>query len=70
MIRRSPRRWWLYSWLISLPSWCSCFSFPLLHRAHLHEYAPLSAKAPQIIPAIQTVTRKAGVEIPPDRMDG
>jgi Zn-dependent protease with chaperone function len=69
MIRYSPRRWWLYCWLISLPLLAFVlFISPTVFEPIFNQYAPLSAKAPQLIPAIQTVTRKAGVEIPPERM--
>ena len=69
VIRRSPRRWWLIFWLISLPILLFVFFLePFIIDPMFFRYEPLSAKAPQLIPELQRVVRRAGMEIPPERM--
>jgi len=69
MIRRSQRRWWFYSWIIALPLIIFVvFISPYVVEPLFFEFAPLSARAPALIPAIQRVTHKAGQDIPPERM--
>jgi Zn-dependent protease with chaperone function len=69
MIRRSLRRWWFYSWIIALPLIVFVvFISPYVVEPIFYEFAPLSAKAPELIPAIQRVMHKAGQDIPPERM--
>ena len=69
MIRRSPRYWWFYSWVIALPLIVfAVYISPYVIEPMYYEFAPLSAKAPDLIPAIQRVMHKAGQDIPPERM--
>jgi STE24 endopeptidase len=69
VIRISPRRWWLYFWLISLPLLLfGIFISPYVIDPIFNKYEPLSAKAPQLVPELQRVTRRAGMEVPPERM--
>jgi len=69
VIRKSPRRWWLYFWIISLPLLLfGIFISPYVIDPLFHKYEPLSTKAPQLVPELQRVTRRAGQEIPPERM--
>jgi len=69
VIRRSPRRWWLYFWIISLPLLLfGIFISPYVIDPLFNKYEPLSTKAPQLVPELQRVTRRAGQEIAPERM--
>src|SRR2546421_3549371 len=69
VIRKSPRRWWLYFWIISLPLLLfGIFISPYVIDPLFNKYEPLSTKAPQLVPELQRVTRRAGQEIPPGRM--
>jgi STE24 endopeptidase len=69
VIRRSPRRWWFYFWIISLPLLLfGIFISPYVIDPLFNKYEPLSTKAPQLVPELQRVTRRAGQEIPPERM--
>jgi STE24 endopeptidase len=68
-IRKSPRRWWLYSWLLSLPLiFFFVFVSPVVIDPLFSHYEPLSTKAPQLIPQLQQISRRAGEEVPPERM--
>lgn len=68
-IRKSPRRWWFYSWVIALP-FVVFFVFvsPYVIDPLFNHYEPLAAKAPQLIEGLQRVSRRVGQGIPPERM--
>lgn len=69
LIRKSPNRWWLYSWAISLPLiFFFVFVSPFVIDPLFNHYEPLSNKAPQLIPGLQQISRRAGDEVPPERM--
>jgi len=69
VIRKSPRRWWLYFWFASLPIFLLIvFISPYVIEPMFYKFEPLSTKDPQLVPALQRVTRRAGQEIPPERM--
>ena len=69
VIRRSPRRWWLIFWLISLPVLLFLFFLePFIIDPMFFRFEPLSAKAPQLVPELQRVVHRAGMEIAPERM--
>jgi len=69
VIRKSPRRWWLYSWFLSLPIILFIvFISPYVIEPMFNKFEPLAAKAPQLIEPLQRITRRAGQEVPPERM--
>jgi STE24 endopeptidase len=69
MIRRSQHHWWFYYWIIALPLIVFVvFISPYVVEPLFYEFAPLSTKAPALIPAIQRVTHKAGQDISPENM--
>jgi len=69
VIRRSPRRWWLYFWLVSLPVLLFfVFISPWFIDPLFNKFEPLQAAHPDLVTAIEKLTRHAGVPIPPDRM--
>jgi STE24 endopeptidase len=69
VIRRSPLRWWLYFWFISLPLLlCIIFLSPYVIDPLFNKYEPLITKAPQLVPELQRITRRAGPEVAPERM--
>ena len=69
IIRRSPQRWWFYFWSISLPLLLFVlFISPYVIDPLFNKYEPLSTKAPQLVPELQRVTRRAGQEVSPERM--
>ena len=68
-IRKSARRWWLYFWFASIPILLLItFLSPYVIEPMFNKFEPLSGKAPQLVPELQRVTRRAGQEIPPERM--
>jgi STE24 endopeptidase len=69
VIRKSPRRWWLYFWIISLPILLFVqFISPYVIDPLFNKYEPLTTKAPLLVPELQRVTRRAGQEVSPERM--
>jgi Zn-dependent protease with chaperone function len=69
VIRESPRRWWLYFWFVSLPIiLLIVFLSPYVIEPMFNKFEPLTSKAPELVPRLQNVTRRAGREIPPERM--
>jgi STE24 endopeptidase len=69
VIRKSPRRWWLYFWFASLPILLFIiFISPYLIEPMFNKFEPLTGKAPELVPRLQNVTRRAGQEILPERM--
>jgi STE24 endopeptidase len=69
VIRKSPRRWWLYFWIISLPILLFVqFISPYVIDPLFNKYEPLTTHAPQLVTELQRVTRRAGQEVSSDRM--
>jgi Zn-dependent protease with chaperone function len=69
LIRKSPRRWWLYSWLIVLVlSIFVVFIDPYVIAPMFNKFEPLDKSNPELVTAIQQVTKRGGMDIPRDRM--
>jgi Zn-dependent protease with chaperone function len=69
VIRRSPRRWWFYFWLVSLP--IALFMFflqPLVVDPLFHKFVPLVDKDPALTAALEQMVQRAGENIPRERM--
>ena len=69
LIRRSPRRWWLYAWLLSLPigAFIALIS-PLALEPMFYRFDPLEATRPDLVAAVEKVAAVAGYKIQPDRV--
>jgi STE24 endopeptidase len=69
LIRRSPRRWWFYSWLIAVPL---IFIFvlitPYVIDPLFNKFEPLDKTNPELVTQIERVTAKGGLDIPRERM--
>src|SRR5579863_2010079 len=69
VIRKSPRRWWLYFWLSSLPLIVFLiFLQPLIIDPLFHKFEPLAQKDPALTVSLERMVQRAGENIPPDRM--
>lgn len=69
VIRKSPRRWWFYFWLLTLPFIVLIiFIAPVVLDPMFNTFVPLETTQPQLVTAIQQVTERAGLRIPADRM--
>jgi STE24 endopeptidase len=68
-IRRSPRRWWFYFWLASIPLFLFLmFVAPVLIAPLFNRFDPLAAKQPALVAEIEKVVARGGLAIPRDRM--
>ena len=69
VIRRSQRRWWFYFWLIAMPIGIFLvFLQPLVIDPLFHKFEPLQQKDPALVASLEQMLRRAGVNIPPERM--
>lgn len=69
VIRRSPRRWWLYFWLAALPIlFFVIFLSPLVIDPMFNKFEPLEQSDPQLVTALEQVVHRAGMSIPAERM--
>jgi len=69
VIRRSPRRWWFYFWLVSLPIIVFIvFITPLVIDPLFHKFEPLQQKDPALTAALEQLVQRTGENIPPERM--
>jgi len=69
IIRRSPRRWWFYFWLASVPIVVFLlFVTPIVIDPLFFQFEPLQQKDAALVAQIQRVTERGGLWIPPERM--
>jgi STE24 endopeptidase len=69
IIRRSPRRWWFYFWLLTLPFIVLLvFVAPVILDPIFNKFEPLENTQPQLVAAIEKETQRGGLNIPPGRM--
>jgi STE24 endopeptidase len=68
-IRRLPRSWWAVVGACSLPvTILLVFLAPLVLDPLFFRFTPLAGKQPDLISKIETLTSRAGLQIPRDRM--
>ena len=69
VIRRSPRRWWLYFWLVSLPIIAGLMYLePMVIEPMFYHFDPLAAKQPALVAQLEKVVARGDLAIPQDRM--
>jgi STE24 endopeptidase len=69
VMHRSPRRWWLLFWVATLPVVLFVvFISPWIIDPLFNKFEPLQATNPDLVVAIENLTRHASVPIPRDRM--
>ena len=69
LLRHSPQRWWLYGWLAFIPTLLLVvFIQPLVVDPLFSHFDPLEVKQPRLLPEIEKVMRRGGLDIPRDRM--
>ncbi|MGB8802142.1 MAG: M48 family metallopeptidase [Candidatus Acidiferrales bacterium] len=69
VIRSSPRRWWFYFWLTSLPIIVLLvFIQPVIVDPMFHKFEPLQQKDAALTASLEKMVQRAGVNIPPERM--
>jgi STE24 endopeptidase len=69
ILRRSPKRWWLYGWLASIPViLLMVFVQPMLIAPLFNKFDSLEARQPQLLPEIEKVMHRGGLQIERSRM--
>ncbi|MGA2806806.1 MAG: M48 family metallopeptidase [Terracidiphilus sp.] len=68
IVRASPRRYWIWIWLVSLPLIVfSVFAEPLLDPI-FNTFEPLTKNYSALVAKLETVVARTGTHIAPDRM--
>ena len=68
-IRKYPRRWWAVVAACSLPVTIALvFLAPLVVDPLFFKFTPLDRTQPDLVSQVETLTRRAGLEIPRDRV--
>ncbi len=69
VIHKSPRRWWFYFWLVSLPIGLLLFFLqPLIIDPMFNKFEPLAQKDPELTASLEKFVQRAGQSIPRERM--
>ena len=69
VVRKSPRRYWLWIWMISLPLiLMGTFLEPLVIDPIFNKFEPLEKTHPALVMKLQEVVARTGTKIPPSRM--
>jgi STE24 endopeptidase len=69
LLRRSPRRWWFWAWVGSLPLLVlGVVAGPLLFEHLFNDFTPLSKSHPDLVSQVERLLQRAGVSIPPDHI--
>ena len=65
LLRRDPRRWWIWAWVIALPLIVfGAFVEPVLIEPLFYQFQPLAQTHPQLATDIQQLAARAGAQIP------
>jgi Zn-dependent protease with chaperone function len=69
ILRRSLRRWWLWTWLAMLPVLVTVvFLMPLVIEPLFFRFTPLTARDPALAARLRTIAKRGGEDIPLDKM--
>ena len=69
LIRRAPRRWWLWFWIISLPiELAAVFLVPIYIDPLFNHFSPLAQADPALVQQLEKVAARGHLHIPPSRM--
>ncbi len=69
LIRRSPRRWWLWFWFPAMAAvFAGVFIAPILIDPLFSHFEPLAAHDPALVTQLEKVVARGNLSIPPERM--
>jgi len=69
ILRRAPQRWWFYGWLTSIPIiLLLVFIQPMFIAPLFNTFDSLEATQPQLVPELEKVMHRGGLEIERARM--
>jgi Zn-dependent protease with chaperone function len=69
LMRHSPKRWWLWFWVFTLPAEIFViFAVPVFIDPLFDHFEPLAKQNPALVEQLERVVKRGGMEIPPSRM--
>ncbi len=69
VVRRSPRRWWFYFWLTTIPLVLAFILIePYIIEPLFYKFTPLEKTQPALVQRIEVMLSHAGLSLPPDRI--
>ncbi len=69
IVRHSPRRWWLWFWLCTVPVIVfGVFISPMWIDPMFNHFSPLQKSDPQLTAQLELLVQHGGLDIPPSRM--
>ncbi len=69
IIRKSPKLWWFYAWLVAVPILVFLtFAAPLVFDRIFNNFEPLDRKHPELTEAIEKLVQRGGLSIPQSRI--
>ncbi|MGP0071077.1 MAG: M48 family metallopeptidase [Bryobacteraceae bacterium] len=69
VIRRSPRRWWFYFWLATLPIIVTVMYLePMVIEPLFYRFEPLARTHPELVDRLEKLVARGGLAVPADRM--
>lgn len=69
LMRRSPRRWWIWFWLFTIPVVVLVtFVAPIVVDPLFNHFEPLAKRDPQLVDQLERVAARGGLRIPRDRI--
>jgi Zn-dependent protease with chaperone function len=68
-LRRSPRRWWLWLWTITVPLMIAgVLLTPIYLDPLFNKFEPLQQTDPALVTQLERVVQRGGISIPPSRI--
>jgi Zn-dependent protease with chaperone function len=69
LMRRSPRRWWLWFWILAIPvEVAAVFVIPVIIDPWFDHFSALSKADPALVDQLERVAARGHLNIPPNRM--
>jgi Zn-dependent protease with chaperone function len=69
LIRRAPRRWWLWFWILALPvELAAVFLVPIVIDPMFSRFSPLLKVDSALVQQLERVAARGHLQIPPSRM--
>ena len=69
IMRRSPRRWWIWFWAITIPlEVVATWAAPLVIDPLFNHFTPLAQSNPALVEQLERVAARGGLNIPPSRI--
>jgi Zn-dependent protease with chaperone function len=69
VVRRSPRRWWFYFWMVTIPiTLFVIFIEPFVVEPLFYRFTPLDATQPALVRRIEEMLHRADLKIPRRRI--